>query len=98
MMANLPPCGGDVRQDRGGREGTRPPRLATPSLRHLRVDRFRAPFRPTCCSHSPFTVHRFIPLPITLPYHAPVPPAGTPIMTVVMRGGTGPRHGANVAR
>ena len=48
--------------------------------------------------HSPFTIHRFIPLPITLPYHAPVPPAGTPIMTVVVRGGTGPRHGANVAR
>ncbi|TPN75454.1 hypothetical protein FJ987_30615 [Mesorhizobium sp. CU2] len=22
--ADLPPCGGDVRQDRGGREGTRP--------------------------------------------------------------------------
>src|SRR5690606_2489592 len=48
--------------------------------------------------HSPFTIRRFIPLPITLPYHAPVPPAGTPIMTVVVRGGTGPRHGANVAR
>src|SRR5690606_1155011 len=47
---------------------------------------------------SPFTIRRFIPLPITLLYHAPVPPAGTPIMTVVVRGGTGPRHGAIVAR
>ena len=24
MTANLPPCGGDVRQDRGGREGRKP--------------------------------------------------------------------------
>src|SRR5690606_27332740 len=56
------------------------------------------PHSPFTIHHSPFTIRRFIPLPITLPYHAPVPPAGTPIMTVVVRGGTGPRHGANVAR
>ncbi|RWM35341.1 MAG: hypothetical protein E5Y01_28160 [Mesorhizobium sp.] len=35
MAANLPPCGGDVRQDRGGCEGTPAFELARSHTRHF---------------------------------------------------------------
>src|SRR5690606_22761053 len=71
MAANLPPCGGDVRQDRGGREGTRPPRLARCGIFAWTDSAPRSAQPAVPIHHSPFTIHRFIPLPITLPYHAP---------------------------
>ena len=40
MTANLPPCGGDVRQDRGGREGT-------PSFQASPILSSRAPSNPS---------------------------------------------------
>src|SRR5690606_20946506 len=65
-------------------------------LREDAAARVVSKLSPFTIHHSPFTDLSPSPSPsLTMP---PVPPAGTPIMTVVVRGGTGPRHGANVAR